>query len=109
MTKIDELKALLAKWEAEEKAEGKAEGKPVIEPCPICSGEMEENGDGEVTHVGQFCCHYWGGYIESHNIIARVLKAAKRQVTTFPCDTSIQLKVAVIDLLKLQTDARRYK
>lgn len=97
MRHIDELKALIAKWEAEEK--GKV---PYIEPCPICGGEMEETDDGEVTHVGQFCCHYWGGYIKSHNIIARVLRTAIEFTNGF-CP---EIFSAVLDLEALRAKAR---
>jgi len=104
MSHIDELQAPLDKWKAEEKAED----KPIIEPCPICGEKMRcITGSRRIGHVDMPCDYYFGASsIDGHNIIARALREAKKQVTMFPNGTTVQLKAVVIDLLKLQAKAR---
>ncbi len=98
----EEMRILLARADAEEEVK-----ECVIEPCPICGGEMEDGcmGPEHVSTRGK--CPYCSSYsVEAHNAMARLIKEADSWTRGFMSTSYEGLRDAMCDLRVLQDKVR---
>ena len=85
-----------------------SEEEPVIEPCPICGGEMRMKPfvDGVCICETIGCPYYIINTIEAHNAIARVLKEADSWTRGYMSTPYERLRDAMHDLRAIQAKVK---